>query len=39
MNAGGQQQNLALTTGEEIEYHQQRDDISKFKKLKVLVIR
>jgi hypothetical protein len=31
MNAGEQQQSLALTTEEEMENHQQRDDISKLK--------
>jgi hypothetical protein len=31
MNAGEQQQSLALTTEEEVENHQQMDDISKLK--------
>jgi len=31
MNAGQEKQNLALTTEEEMENRQQRDDISKFK--------
>jgi hypothetical protein len=31
LNTGEQQQSLALTTAEEMENHQQRDDISKVK--------
>jgi hypothetical protein len=31
MNAGEQQQSLTLTAEEEMENHQQRDDISKLK--------